>query len=142
MASYTTCIDVHLILRQTEMVLLGRRMNTGFADGSWHVPSGHVEDGESAVTALIREAGEEIGVRIDPADVRFVHVMHHYTDSGRVALFFDVTRWRGTPINTEPDKCAGWDWFSLDDLPEDMIPYAGEALTRYRKGETYSERGW
>ncbi len=142
MSRYLACIDVHLILRRTELVLLGRRSNTGYADGCWHLPAGHVEDGESATEALVREAGEEIGVRLDPADVRFVHLMHHHTDSGRIALFFDVARWQGEPVNTEPDKCAGWDWFPLEDLPEDMIPYAAEGLARYRKGEVYSERGW
>ncbi|MGB6161268.1 MAG: NUDIX domain-containing protein [Pseudonocardiaceae bacterium] len=90
---YRACVDVHLILRHGEEILLGQRQNTGFADGSWHLPSGHTEDGESATIALIREANEEIGVRIDPAEVRFGHLMHHRTDSGRIALFYEVTRW-------------------------------------------------
>ena len=68
---YRACIDVHLILRRNEEILLGQRQNTGFADGSWHLPSGHTEDGESATAALIREANEEIGVRIDPARARY-----------------------------------------------------------------------
>lgn len=101
---YRACIDVHLILRCGEEVLLGQRQNTGFADGSWHLPSGHTEDGESATAALIRETGEEIGLHIDPAEVRFVHLMHHRTDSGRIALFFEVTRWHGEPENREPKQ--------------------------------------
>ncbi|MGH3830105.1 MAG: NUDIX hydrolase [Pseudonocardiaceae bacterium] len=140
---YRACIDVHLILRRGEEILLGQRQNTGFADGSWHLPSGHTEDGESATTALIRgEASEEIGVRIDPSAVRFVHLMHHHTDSGRIALFFEVTSWHGEPTNREPDKCASWDWFALTDPPTDMIPYAAQALTHYTKGEIYAEGGW
>ncbi|MGH3979608.1 MAG: NUDIX domain-containing protein [Pseudonocardiaceae bacterium] len=63
MSRYRACIDVHLILRRGEQILLGqRRNNTGFAEGAWHLPSGHAEDGESATAALIREAAEEIGV--------------------------------------------------------------------------------
>lgn len=142
MTRYRACIDVHLVLRREREILLGLRRNTGYADGHWHLPSGHVEDGESATSALVREAAEEIGVRIDPADATLRHLMHHHTDSGRVALFFDVTRWDGAPVNAEPDKCARWGWFGLDDLPEPMIGYAVEALTHYRKGEPYSERGW
>ncbi|MDQ3762736.1 MAG: NUDIX domain-containing protein [Actinomycetota bacterium] len=83
---YRACIDVHLILRRGEEILLGQRHNTGFADGCWHLPSGHAEGGESATAALIREAAEEIGVRVDPGEARFVHLMHHQTDSGRIAL--------------------------------------------------------
>jgi ADP-ribose pyrophosphatase YjhB (NUDIX family) len=139
---YRACIDVHLILRRGEQILLGQRQNTGFADGSWHLPSGHTEDGESATTALVREASEQIGVGLDPAEVRFVHLMHHRTDSGRLALFFEATRWDGEPDNREPDKCARWDWFTLTDLPADMIPYTAQALTHYTKGEVYAERNW
>lgn len=139
---YRACLDVHLILRRGEEVLLGQRQNTGFADGSWHLPSGHTEDGESATAALIREAGEEIGISIDPAEVRFVHLMHHRTNEGRIAVFFEVTRWDGEVANREPDKCVQWEFFALTGLPTDMIPYAAQALAHYTKGEVYAERGW
>jgi 8-oxo-dGTP diphosphatase len=33
--------------------------------GLWHMPSGKLEPGESAVDAVIREAREEIGVELD-----------------------------------------------------------------------------
>lgn len=141
-ARYRSCIDVHLILRHGEQVLLGQRHNTGWSDGHWHLPSGHTESGESATTALIRESAEEIGITIADADVRFVHLMHHHTNEGRVALFFEVTRYTGQPVNREPDKCAGWDWFPLDALPDPVVGYAATALAHYAKGETYSEHGW
>ncbi len=62
--------DVHLLLLNPEgLVLFGRRHNTGFEDGAWHVPAGHLEASESVVQALIREAKEEVGVTIAPEDV-------------------------------------------------------------------------
>lgn len=139
---YRACVDVHLILRRGEKILLGQRQNTGFADGCWHLPSGHTEDGESATDALVRESAEEIGISVDLNDVRFVHFMHHRTNSGRIALFFEVAQWVGEPINCEPGKCFGLEWFALSDLPTRMIPYAAEALVCYAKGEVYAERGW
>src|ERR1017187_7851758 len=66
--------DVHLLLLNPEgLVLFGRRQNTGFEDGAWHVPAGHLEASESVVQALIREAKEEVGVTIAPEDVEFAH---------------------------------------------------------------------
>lgn len=135
-------LDVHLILRHNDEILLGQRQNTGWADGCWHLPAGHGEDRESATVTLVREAAEEIGVVIDLAEVRFVHLCHHWTESARIAIFFEVTRWVGEPANTEPHKCAGWCWFSLANLPEPMVGYAAQALAHYVKGEPYSERGW
>ncbi len=36
--------DVHLLLLNPEgLILFGRRHNTGFEDGAWHVPAGHLE---------------------------------------------------------------------------------------------------
>ena len=135
-------IDVHLILRRRDDILLGQRRNTGWSDGCWHVPSGHGEDAESALATLVREGAEEMGVRVAASDARLVHVVHHWTGSPRLALFFEVTTWDGEVTNTEPDKCGGWEWFPLSALPDPMIPYAAQAIGLYRKGEPYSERGW
>ena len=135
-------IDVHLILRKGNNILLGQRRNSGFYDGAWHLPSGHGEQDESAMMTLIRESTEEIGVKIDSAVTRLVHVMHHRTDSDRFAMFFEATSWAGQPRVCEPDKCAAWQWFKLDALPVNMIPYASVALQHYAQGVLYSELGW
>jgi 8-oxo-dGTP diphosphatase len=135
-------VDVHLILRRGDTILLGQRINTGWADGHWHLPAGHGEEHEPALTTLVREAREELGIVIAPGDARLVHVLHHLTESSRFALFFDVTDWTGEPANTEPHKCAGWQWYPLDDLPTPMIGYARQALTAVRAGRLYSELGW
>ncbi|MFB8199377.1 NUDIX hydrolase [Kitasatospora purpeofusca] len=139
---FKSCVDLHLVLVRDGQVLLGERQNTGFADGSFHLPSGHLDPDEGATAGTAREAAEEIGVTVDPAHLRLAHVMHHRTDDARTALFFEATEWSGDVSNLEPDKCAGWQWFALDALPEQMIPYAAEALEHYRKGTIYSERGW
>jgi len=140
---YTSCTDLHLVLRDTQgRVLLGQRQNTGFADGAWHFPSGHLEGGESAKAGTAREAAEEIGIHIEPRDLSHVHTMHHYTNSGRIALFFEARRWSGEVTNKEPDKCAAWQWWPADALPEQVIPYAAEAWQHILKQTPYCERGW
>jgi 8-oxo-dGTP pyrophosphatase MutT (NUDIX family) len=85
--------DVHLLLLDDNQVLFGRRQDTGFEDGSYHVPSGHLEAGESVIDALIREAKEEVGVTIAPEAVEFVHVMHDSSSGGRVALHRAPVGW-------------------------------------------------
>ncbi|GAA2018816.1 hypothetical protein GCM10009839_13810 [Catenulispora yoronensis] len=135
-------VDVHLLLTDGEQVLLGRRAGTGYADGAFHPPSGHLEEGESVVAALIREAEEEVGVRIDPEDVEFAHVMHNSSTGGRVAYFFRVRRWNGEVTNREPHKCDQLSWFPLDALPDDMIEYCRAALDSIDKGVEFSVFGW
>ncbi|MGH3402045.1 MAG: NUDIX hydrolase [Streptosporangiaceae bacterium] len=135
--------DVHLLLLNPEgLVLFGRRQNTGFEDGAWHVPAGHLEAGESVVQALIREAKEEVGVTIAPEDVEFAHIMHSSSSGGRAAFFFTVRQWDGTPENREPEKCSGLAWFPLDALPDHLIGYCRTALDHIAAGEHFSVYGW
>jgi ADP-ribose pyrophosphatase YjhB (NUDIX family) len=141
-ARYTSVIDLHLILRRDNEILLGTRMNTGFADGFHALPAGHLEAGEAATQGMAREAREETAILIEPSDLILVHVMHHHTNAGRVALFFEATDWIGEVVNREPAKCAGWTWHSLDTLPEPIVPYIAEALRRIRGHVLYSEGGW
>jgi 8-oxo-dGTP diphosphatase len=135
--------DVHLLLvNRAGEVLFGQRQNTGYEDGAWHLPSGHLEGDESVVAALIREAKEEVGVVIDERDVEFTHVMHNSSSGGRVAFFFTVHRWTGVPENLEPDKCSGLQWFPLGDLPDHLIPYCRAALGYIAGSHCFSVYGW
>jgi 8-oxo-dGTP pyrophosphatase MutT (NUDIX family) len=65
-------VDVNLLVINNNRLLLGRRCNTGFADGLYSLPAGHLELGESVLSAAVREAREELGITIDLVDVRFV----------------------------------------------------------------------
>lgn len=70
-------VDVHLILRRGDEVLLARRANTGYGDGLYNLPSGHVEPGEDVRAAVIRESREEIGLALAPDDVSAELVLQH-----------------------------------------------------------------
>jgi 8-oxo-dGTP diphosphatase len=140
MARKGLIVDLHLILRQGVRILLGLRWNTGFSDGLYHLPAGHLEDGETISAGAIREAREELGIDIHPADLHLVHVMHQR--SGRLSLFFEVGKWSGDLVNAEPDKCESLDWIPGDRLPENMVPYAAVALQLIRNGENVGTHGW
>ncbi|MFI9406913.1 NUDIX domain-containing protein [Nocardia sp. NPDC052316] len=134
--------DVHLIMCRGHEVLFGQRQHTGFEDGAWHLLSGHLEAGESVIDAVIREAAEEIGVTIAPADVRFSHIMHNSSSGGRMAFFFTVRSWQGEPVNLEPDKCSALKWFASDTLPDHMIGYCRTAMDHIASGTPFSIYGW
>jgi 8-oxo-dGTP diphosphatase len=139
---HTVIVDIHALLARDGQILLGRRQNTGFADGLYHVPAGHLEAGESVMEGLVREVREELGVHLNSASVRFAHVMHSASGTGRVAFFFVADDWVGTPINQEPNKCSEIAWFGWDDLPNQMVPYARVALDHIRAGTHFSTVGW
>jgi SAM-dependent methyltransferase len=137
---HTEVVDVHLILRRGDEILLARRDGTGYADGLLNAPSGHVEDGEDVRAAVIREAHEEIGVALDPDEVRVALVMQHRAPGGRARIgwFFEAYADTGhQPVNREPEKCSGIGWYRLDALPDDMVAYCRAGIDAYRAGHRF-----
>lgn len=138
-------VDVHVLLvRGTELLLSQRRDGTAEFDGRWHLPSGKLDAGESVLRAAVREAEEEVGVRIRPQDLRHVHTAHITAPDRepRIGLFFTAHQWAGEPSNREPAKCYQLRWFDLDDLPEDLIDYPATGIRGYRAELSFSTRGW
>ncbi len=98
-------VTVHLLFFRENQILLLRRFNTGYSDGQYSVPAGHLDGGETVIAAARREAAEETGVHIEPGDLVFSSVMHRRDGDERVDFFVEVHRWQGEPVNTEPEKC-------------------------------------
>lgn len=137
-------LAVHVLLGRGGEVLFLQRANTGYADGQWSVPAGHVEFGESASAAAIRECAEEVGVRIEPEDLALALVQHKrdpIDGDERVDLFFRATRFSGDPENREPHKCAQLSWATTKTQPN-LIGYVKHALEHIEAGRTYAEYGW
>jgi 8-oxo-dGTP pyrophosphatase MutT (NUDIX family) len=137
-------VGVHLYLEREGKVLLGlRHPDSAYAGGSWHALAGHLE-AEAATAGLAREAFEEAGLVIDPADLELVHTVHT-VDPGarpRMQLFFRPRHWEGTPEKREPDRCLAWEWWDAKDLPEPIVPYTRVAIAGIQTGRSYSELGW
>ncbi len=115
------------------------RANTGYMDGYWAVPAGHVEKDESVLAAALREVREEVGVEIEPDDLIPVTAMHRTGGNGqaideRVDFFFTTTRWRGEPRLMEPGKAAGLAWFALGELPDPVVPHEARVLKGIQAG--------
>lgn len=97
---------VYLVFQRNNKILLLQRANTGYMDGWYSLPSGHIDGGEPAITAAVREAQEEVGLKLDPAHLNLVHMMHRQVKADdrfgheRIGMFFEVTSWHGEPIMT------------------------------------------
>lgn len=137
-------VDVHILFLRGDELLLSRRRSGDEFDGRWHLPAGKIEAGEPATAAAARESAEEVGVVLDPADLRLVHVAHVIAPDrpARLGLFFIARRWQGEPVNREPDQCYELRWFPRDALPDDIIAYPLAGIAALTTGEPYSEYGW
>jgi 8-oxo-dGTP diphosphatase len=133
---------VHVFLLRDARVVMLRRFNTGYRDGDYSVPAGHLDGGEEVVAAAVREVREEVGVDVAPDAVDVVGVMHRLSDDERIDFFLAATRWTGEPVNREPHRCDELRWFDLDALPKNTIPYVRRALRNYQQGRWFDSFGW
>src|ERR1051325_117384 len=76
-------VTVHLFFFREDQILLIRRFNTGFADGQYSVPAGHLDGGETVIAAARREAQEEGAAQIEPVAIRYSSVLHRIGGGGR-----------------------------------------------------------
>lgn len=143
---FTVVPAVYVVFRKDEKILLLRRFNTGYHDGEYSLPAGHLDGGESAVQAAIREVQEEVGVELAATQLKFVHMMHRQSHEPelheRIDIFFEATVWRGTPTNKEPHKHDDLCWVALSDLPENVVPEVKIVLEHIAAGKPYSDHNF
>ena len=133
---------VYLLPIKDGKILLSRRFNTGWMDGKYSLIAGHLDGEETVSEAMIREALEEVGLIIDKKDLIPATVIHRKSDVEYIDFFFVVNNWVGEPIINEPNKCDKLDWFSIDDLPENLLPFIKEAIENYKNKIAFFESGW
>lgn len=132
---------VYLVLMQDNKILLSRRYNTGYFDNNYSFPAGHLDGEETLKQAMVREAKEEIGLVLDPAELELIHIMNRKIPGNeRVDFFFTTKKWQGEPRVMEPEKCDGLSWFEFNNLPKNIIPYIKQAIESFLNNISYSER--
>lgn len=121
----------------TEVLLL-RRANTGFADGYFSLPGGHVEQGELPVAAVIRELREEVGVTVsDPQPL----VVLPYQSGRHVGynFVFTASQWQGDVYVAEPGSADLVCWVPPATLPQPYVPWLDQVLRASAGEHWYQE---
>jgi 8-oxo-dGTP diphosphatase len=90
--------------------------------------------------AAVREAREELGIDIDPADLGPLCALHrtaapHAPVDERVDFFLECRSWTGEPRTQDADKSADLRWFDLAALPDPVVPHELLVLTGLRDGD-------
>jgi len=127
---------------ELEVLLQLRGPGTTYMAGHWASgAAGHIEPGESAAAAAVREAAEELGVAVDPGSVTPLCAVQRTLPGvadpieQRVDFFLTTRAWSGEPTPLEPAKCAALGWFRPSAPPEPMVPHEGRVLALLASGE-------
>lgn len=104
------------VMRGGRLLLIQR--NGAHGGGTWAVPGGHLEYGESPEDCAVRELQEEVGLKARGA--RFIGITNdvyiekqaHY-----ITLWMAMDAPEGEPFAAAPEEVADLGWFAPDALP-------------------------
>ncbi|HEY8986243.1 MAG TPA: NUDIX hydrolase [Streptomyces sp.] len=121
-------LGVGAILHGPRGLLLGRHRR-----GTWELPGGTVEPGESLQATVVRELREETGVEADAGDVRLLGTLVDHVDGVvRITVGAVVSAWRGEPGDQPDERVGDWRWYPLDALPPSLFVCSAQSLTAWR----------
>ncbi len=134
-----------LLLNKEGKLLLGRRHldplkadSELHGEGTWTMPGGKLEFGESLEEGAFREVFEETGISINKERVTLMSVANdRVEDAHFLTLGFLCDQFDGEAQVKEPDEITEWQWFALDALPSPLYFPSREVLENYRANIIY-----
>jgi 8-oxo-dGTP diphosphatase len=114
-------VGVGVIVMRRGLVLLGQRQGA-HGDGTWALPGGHLEFGETVEDCARREVAEETGLELQGitlgpyTSTLFAAEGEHY-----ITLFVLAPSEVGEAEVREPAKCTRWEWFPWSALPSPLF---------------------
>ena len=90
-------------------LLLQQRPAGKHHGGMWEFPGGKVENGENPRLSLVREIAEELGLRLDPADLFPALVADEGGEKPVVLILYTAANFAGEPAGLEGQQ---WGWFT------------------------------
>jgi 8-oxo-dGTP pyrophosphatase MutT (NUDIX family) len=127
------------------------RSNTDWMNGYYGLPAGKTEIKEPFNAGAIREAEEEIGIKVAAKDMEHVLTVHRYSPAKDeidelymewVDVYFEAKKWQGEIHNAEPHKHSKVEWLDPNNLPENIIPPIVASIRAYNNGIRYLEYGY
>lgn len=113
-------------------ILLLKRHPQAPQGTTWGIPSGKLEKNETPFEAIIREVGEEIGIKLDQNEVKGIGTLFvQHTDLDFCYHMFYVERKQIPVINLNLEENTDASWVTLDEALELPLIGGGADTLRY-----------
>lgn len=103
-------------------VFLIAKRHGSHGEGTWSLPGGHLEFGETWADCAAREVLEETGMKIQ--NVRFLAATNDFfrtSNKHYVTIWMEADWQSGEPTITEPDRCTEQRWATFSTLPDPLF---------------------
>jgi 8-oxo-dGTP diphosphatase len=139
-------IGVGIMLLKEGKILLGQRhpdpkkANSDLkGEGTWTMPGGKVDFGETIINAAIREVKEETNIDIKKDGIKIISISDDIKDNVHfVTIGFLCELFSGIPQVMEPEQITKWDWFDLSNLPKPIFFPSQKVLDNFLNKTLYS----
>ncbi len=112
-------VGVATVVRKDGKVLSYQRHSDN-GDGTWGMPGGHLEYGESFEECARREALEEAGIEL--GHMQFVAATSDLIGENHYVTIFMVADYLSGSVEwKEPDQGGVWQWFTWEELPQPLF---------------------
>jgi 8-oxo-dGTP diphosphatase len=130
-------VGVQAVIARADAILLGQRKNA-FQEGSWGLPGGHLEVGETLLEAAARELLEETG--IVTTKLKVFCVTDPNPESGyHMQIGVEVLEFRGSPQIMEPEKCSALAFFPITQLPNPLFISSQKVIENFVRKQFYDD---
>ncbi len=134
-----------VIIKNDNMILLGKRGkdiekadSEMHEEGTWTLPGGNIEYGETFYEAGKREVKEETNLDVDDLEVICVQTdlneFAHYVSVGMIA-----NKYSGEIKVMEPDEITHWKWFNINSLPDNIFSASRKTIDCFLEEKFYIE---
>ena len=114
-------IGVAVIIIRNDRILLGERIGA-HGGGTWALPGGILETGESIEQCAQREVLEETGLELLSIK-KYSFTNDIFEDDGKhcVTLYVTACSPEGEAEVREPDQCRQWMWCKFESQPQPLF---------------------
>lgn len=138
-------IGVGVAIIKDGKVLLGHRHEDPekadsllHGEGTWTMPGGKLDFGETIAGAVCREVLEETSLVVDPKSLKLVSVGNERVENAHyVTIGFVCEEFKGEVKVMEPDEITEWKWFDLNTLPSPMFFPSDKIMKNYLARKIY-----
>jgi len=136
---------IGVMILKNNKVLLGKRHpdpekadSQLHGEGTWTMPGGKLDFGESFEEGAYREVLEETGIKLNKNKLKLVSITNdRVTDVHFITIGLLCEDFEGEPKVMEPDEITEWKWFPLDNIPKPIFFPTEKILKNYTGKQIY-----